>query len=431
MPDPVFQQTVLDNGLRVLTSEMPHTRSATVAIVAGGGSRYETDEQAGAFHYVEHLFFKGTPTRPTPQMVSEAIEGVGGFMNASTDRETTVYWCKVAHIHSLAALDLLMDMLRNSLFDPKEIEKERGVILEELSSSNDHPDERVRLLIDQTLWPGQAVGRDIGGTPASVRSLSREAMLGCIDRQYVPSNVVVAAAGNISHRDVVECCSRYLDGWTPGEPGAFPPAVDGQDGPRVSLERRRSDQAHICLAVRGLPDEHPQRYALDLLSVVLGEGMSSRLFLELRERRGLVYDVQSGVRHLRDTGTLAVYSAMDPRNARTAVRVVLEELNRLKEGIPGTEMAKAREYAKGRLLLRMEDTSSVAMWLGVRALLRGTVASVDDVVEQLERVTGEDVQAVARDLIVPERMSLAVVGPFRSQAQFERLLDGQVASRSG
>ena len=210
MTDPALQQSILGNGLRVITSGMPHTRSVSIGVVVGGGSRYETDEQAGAFHFIEHLYFKGTPTRPSPREISETIEGVGGFMNASTDRELTVYWCKVAQPHFGTGLDLLLDMLRNSLFEPKEIEKERGVVLEELAMSNDHPDERVGLLIDEVMWPDQPLGRDVGGTPTSVGNISRDELLACMARQYVPSNVVITVAGNIDHDEVLGACGSII-----------------------------------------------------------------------------------------------------------------------------------------------------------------------------------------------------------------------------
>ena len=206
----MFQQTKLDNGLRIITSSMPHTRSVTLGFMVGGGSRYESDEEAGAFHFIEHLCFKGTPNRPTPREISETIEGVGGVMNASTDREITTYWCKVARPHFDIALDLLVDMVCNPLFDVNELEKERSVILEELAMSNDHPDARAGLLIDETMWPNQALGRDVGGSHESVSKLNRDAMMRFVTHQYVPSNAVVSVAGNVTHEEVVESFHRYL-----------------------------------------------------------------------------------------------------------------------------------------------------------------------------------------------------------------------------
>lgn len=423
----MFQQTKLDNGLRIITSSMPHTRSVTLGFMVGGGSRYESDEEAGAFHFIEHLCFKGTPNRPTPREISETIEGVGGVMNASTDREITTYWCKVARPHFDIALDLLVDMVCNPLFDATELEKERSVILEELAMSNDHPDARAGLLIDETMWPNQALGRDVGGSHESVSKLNREAMMRFVTHQYVPSNAVVSVAGNVSHEEVVESFHRYLGDWATGTPLDWYPVINDQTAPRVRTEYRKSEQAHICLGLQGLSIDDPNRYASDMLSTILGEGMSSRLFLELREERGLVYEANSGNSHYRDTGSFEVYAAVDPKNAAIAIETILVELEKLKAGIPESELTKSKEFAKGRLLLRMEDTRSVALWLGSQALMRREMLTVDEVVERIDSITTDDLHQMARELIVPERMNMAVVGPFRSSAKFETLLGAPAA----
>ena len=419
----MFQQATLSNGLRIITSAMPHTRSVTLGFLVGGGSRYESDDEAGAFHFVEHLCFKGTPSRPTPRMVSETMDRVGGLMNATTAREVTTYWCKVARPHFDIASDLIVDMVRNPLFDPIELEKERGVILEELAASRDHPDSRAGLLIDQTMWPDQPLGRDVGGTDESVRALTRDAMLHLVNHQYVPSNAVITVAGNIEHDEIVGYFEGTMGDWPAGDPLDWYPVVLGQQAPRVSVEFRKSEQAHICLGFHGVPSEHPRRYAYDLLSSILGEGMSSRLFMELREERGLAYDCHSSTAHYRDAGAMEVYAAVDPRNAATALEAILAELAKLKDGVPEDELHKAREYAKGRLLLRMEDTRNVALWLGSQRLMRQQVMNVDDVVARVDAVTVEDIQLAAREMLVPENLNIAVVGPFRNPARFQRLVE--------
>jgi predicted Zn-dependent peptidase len=418
----MFERSTLPNGLRVLTSNVPYALSVTVAFLFGAGSRYESDAQGGAFHFVEHLCFKGTRRRPTPQEISRTIEGLGGYMNGSTDQELTSYWCKVARPHLATAVDLLADMVREPLFAPEEVERERGVILEELAMTRDHPDQEVELLIDELLWPDQPLGRDAGGTPESVQGISREALLSCMARQYVPSNAVLAVAGDVSHQEVLELLGRELHTWPAGQPLTWSPAQDGQEAPRARLKRRQSKQAHLCLAVRGLPAAHPQRYALDLLSLMLGDGMSSRLFLELRERQGLVYAVSSMASHYRDTGSMVIYAATDPRKGLRALRSILGELAKLKTDPLEEELTRAKETVKGRLLLRLEDTRYMAFWLGSQEQLLGKVWTVEETVARVEAVTPEEVQALARSLIVPDRLSLAVVGPYRSFTSFERLL---------
>ena len=287
----MFQRSVLGNQLRVVTSMMAHTQSVSIAIFVGAGSRYESPELAGVSHFIEHLPFKGSEKWPTARDVSEAIEGVGGIMNASTDREVTVFWCKVARPHFRTALDVLLDMLMNPLLDPEEVEKEREVIQEELRMTYDNPSYRVDLLIDEAMWPDQAMGRDVGGTPDTVAAIGQETIREYMTRQYNPANAVVAVAGNIQHDEVVSLLQNATHDWKPQDALDWEPVSEnGATGPVVKIERRRSDQSHLCLALPGLSLNDPDRYALSLLNVMLGDGMSSRLFLNLRE------DAEPGLR---------------------------------------------------------------------------------------------------------------------------------------
>ncbi len=418
----MFERSTLANGLRVLTISMPHARSVTVAVLIGGGSRHESKEESGAYHFIEHLCFKGTRRRPTAREISETIEGVGGMMNAATDRELTTYWCKVAGAHLETTVDLLADMVQSSLFDAEEVERERAVVLEELAMTRDSPDDWADVLVDELVWPDQPLGRDIGGTPETVGGISRQSLLSCMGGQYVPSNAVVSIAGDVSHREVAALLEEHMGAWAPGEAPDWAPAQDGQLAPRVRVERRQSEQAHISLAVRALPANHPQRYALDLLSIILGEGMSSRLFLELRERQGLVYHVGSFVSRLQDTGALGVSAASNPANGARAVRSILGEFEKVKHEISGAELAKAKEMAKGKLVLRLEDTRGAAFWVGGQELLMEQVLTVDEALAHIDAVALDEVLDVARALLVPEQISLAVVGPYRSPVRFEKLL---------
>ena len=418
----MFQKTTFPNGLRVLTSCMPHTRSVSVSLYLGAGSRYEAPTVAGISHFVEHLLFKGTTKRPRPEDVSGAIENLGGLHNGATDREVTSYWCKVARPHFLIGLDVLLDMVHHSKFDPEEVEKERKVIIEEISMVQDSPPELAGLLIDQTMWPDQPLGRDVGGTKETVNGITRSMLVEYLNHQYGPGNAVISIAGDVEHAEAIEALEPSLNEWTPRQPGSLYPTLESQTGPRVSVINRKTEQAHLCLALPGLPTLHPDRYVLALLNTVLGEGSTSRLFLEVRERRGLAYDIHSYVSHFLDAGALTVYAGVDPKNASDTLRVVLEQLLRLRTGIPEEDLSRARELIKGRMLLRMEDTRAVSSWIGNQELLTGTVKTVDEVVEQIDAITIEDVQRVACSLIKPERLNLAVVGPFRSDKPFHRLL---------
>ena len=418
----MYEKTTLDNGLTVLTSSMPHTRSVTIAVFVGAGSRYESNEMAGVSHFLEHLLFKGTKNWPTAREISEAVEGVGGLMNASTDREMTVFWCKVASPHFHRTLSVLADMILNPLLDPIEIEKEREVVLEELRMTNDYPTNRVDLLIDEALWPDQPMGRDVGGSQESVSGITREQISEYLGRQYSPRNSVVAVAGDITQNAVIELLNDALRDWVPDVPMDWYPVQDGQSSPRVRVEQRKTEQAHICVALPGLPLTHPDRYALGLMNVILGEGMSSRLFLELREKQSLAYDVHSSLSLFRDCGSLVVYWGVEPRKSVKAISSVLEQLNGMQGDIPEGELEKARELSKGRMLLRMEDSRSVAMWMGAQETLTGSVRTVDEVVDRLDAVSTDDIKRVAGDLINEEKLNLAVVGPFRSERRFLNLL---------
>ena len=407
----MYQRSVLSNELRVLTSTMSHTQSVSVVVCVGAGSRYESSELAGVSHFIEHLPFKGTKHWPTARDVSEAIEGAGGVMNASTDREMTVFWCKVALPNFNKAFSVLMDMVLNPVLDPEELEKEREIIQEELRMTYDHPSYRVDLLIDEAMWPEQAMGRDVGGTPESVANIQQDSIREYMTQQYNPANTVVAVAGNVTHEDVVQVLDDMTRQWKARPSLDWEPATAGGPGPLVKVERRRTDQSHLCLAVPGLALDHPDRYVLTLLNVILGDGMSSRLFLNLREVQSLAYDVNSSVSHFKDCGSLVVYCGVEPKKTNDAVRAVVNELQSMREPATEQELTKAKEYSKGRLLLRMEDTRSVASWLGAQELLQGQVNTVDQVVDELDAVQPEDVARIAEELFEPEKLRLALVGP--------------------
>jgi predicted Zn-dependent peptidase len=418
----MYSKATLPNGLRVVTAELPHTRSATISIYVGAGSRYEPDAEAGLSHFLEHMLFKGASRRPTAREISEAIESVGGMHNAATDREVTLYYAKVPHTAALETIDILCDMVRDPVMDADELEKERHVILEELAGVEDSPSELAGILIDETLWPGQPLGRNIGGTPATVKALPREAVVRYMRAQYVPSNMVLVAAGNVSHFEVVGAAQRWLGDMPAVAPGAWFPLTPRNGAPRIAIKEKATEQAHICVAFPAVAASHPDRYAVDLLSALLGEGMSSRLFLELREERALVYDVHTYPSEFRDTGSFTIYAGCDPDQARTTVEVALAEVERMLRDLPDAELAKGKEMVKGRIQLRMEDTRSVAGWVGSQELLLDEVLTVDEVVARVDAVTMDDVLRAGRTYLDPAAAALAAVGPFEDDAPFSGLL---------
>ena len=421
----MYQKTVLDNGLRVISETMPQTHSASICIFVGVGSRYETNTRAGISHFVEHMLFRGTEKRPTSHDISEAIEGVGGILNGGTDRESTVYWCKVARPHFEMALDVLSDMLLNSKLDSEDIEKERQVIIEEINMCYDSPSSKVGLIIEKLLWPADPLGRDIAGTKRSVSATRREDLVGYIQKQYIPSATVVSVAGSVEHEEAVATVKKCLGEWTGAGQRPGHRAFHQHEAARVEIETRDIEQTHMCLALPGLSLFDPQRFTLDMINVILGEGMSSRLFSEVRDKLGLAYSVQSYVDHLKDAGSLIVYAGVDTSKAKLALEAVIKELMRFKkEIISPSELTKAKEMSKGQLTLRFEDSRHVAGWLGGQEILTGRILTLEDVNSLVNAVTAADIKKLAGGLIDRSKMRLAVVGPAQKSEPLRKLVEG-------
>ncbi len=420
-----YTKSVLLNGIRLLTASMPATRAVSVAFYVGTGSRFEREDESGASHFLEHILFKGTEKRPLAQDVSETIERVGGFMNASTDREVTIYWARVARPHLSIGIDILSDMLLNSTFPPEEIEKERDVILEEIHTSVDSPAQRAFQMADKIMWPDQPLGRDIAGTEESVRELSRDTIMSYMREQYDPSQIVMAVAGQIEHAEIEQVVGELLETWPSGSPRAMPPVDDTAPESRVAVEYRKTEQANICLMFPGMSAHDPDRRALWLLNAILGDGMACRLFLELRERLGLVYEVDTDVMYLQDTGAMAVYAGTAPQRGPQALEAVITELERATTDITQSELERARELSKGRMLLRLEDTRSISGWLGGQEITFGHIETPEEVVGQLDSITVDDVQRVARRVFNPDNYRLTVVGPYRSDRKFRNIIEGR------
>jgi len=401
---------------------MPHTRSVAINIFIGTGSRYESENEAGVAHFIEHVCFKGTHRRPSSLEICSVIEGYGGMINAGTDKEITVYWAKVAQNHFRSALDVLADIILNATFDPAEIEKERLVIAEEIHSSLDSPAQRACLLIDELLWPNHPLGRDIAGTNESLAVIDRPLMMSYLAREYQPGNTVVAIAGGIDEDRVLQMVEKTLGHWQPGPPRpGYLPYVPSP-GRTVRIERKDTEQTQLCLAVPGLAVTDSDRFTLGILNVILGEGMSSRLFSTIRDSLGLAYHIQSFAEHFKDTGAWTIVAGVDNNNLKVAITAILEQLARLKESIPEEELTKAKELYKGRTLLRMEDSRNVAGWMGAQEILHDYAYTVDEVLTRVDAITTDDLKRIARKLIVPEQLRLAVVGPVDPDTHLEDLL---------
>ena len=409
----------LPNGLRIITEELPHIHSVAVGVYTKVGARYEAPRLSGVSHFLEHMLFKGTARR-NARDISEAIEGVGGGLNAYTSFDSTVYYAKVADIHFDRAVDVLSDMLLNSLFDAKEIEKERRVIIEEINMSLDQPAEWVHQMLDSLMWGEQPLGRDIAGTPESVAGLRREDLLEYQRTHYTLPNTVISVAGNVSSTIMVDAWVKALGNYPAGSLHQPIPTLQPAPGARLSVLNKDTEQANFCLGFPGLSFNDPDRRPLQVLDSVLGSGMSSRLFQEIREERGLAYSVFSYTSEYDDAGKWVIGAGVETDKVHEAIRACLDELGKLRDtGITTEELQRVKEQVKGGMLLGMEDSGSVVRRNGSHVLRYGEIIPVEQVVAEIEAVTHEDVLRVAQRLIRPDALHLAVIGPFADQTPFE------------
>ena len=419
-----YERETLPNGLRILVSEMPETRSVSLAVYVGVGSRVEDRTNSGTAHFLEHILFKGTAKRPAAQDISQAIEGVGGVVNASTDKEVTVFWSRMVARHYLLALDVIADMIRAPLLRPEDVDQERKVVLEELRMYRDQASDRVHGLIDELLYPNHPLGWETAGKEKVVAALTPDGLRGFMDRGYAPDRTVIALAGRLDAREAMTAVRAHFGDMTRRDALRPRPAPAPS---RVQTKHvvKRGEQAHLCVGWRGVPQAHPDRYALDMLNAVLGEGMSSRLFVELREKRALAYDVHSYGTNYIDAGHLVIYAGVAPEKAGEALTVALDEVARLRdEPVGEAELLHVRDFVKGRIELRLEDTRGVSAWLAGQEMFLGRVRTVDELCAIIDSVGPADIQRVARQYLRPELAYVAAVGPRTALAT----LDGSAAA---
>ncbi len=418
-----FERHTFENGLRLLTAPMPQAQSVTCMIMLAAGSRYETKDTNGIAHFSEHMFFKGTESRPSAKDISTEIDSIGGEFNAFTGKEYTAYYVKCAAEHRDVALDVLVDMLRHSKFDAEEIEREKGVIIEEMNMYFDTPRDYIGGVYEELLYGDQPLGWDIIGRKETVREATRDTFMGYLDRWYHPSRMVVGIGGNLGEglQDRIAELLGDLPAADTGEPD--PLAAPPQNG-RVKVFTKQSDQAHITLGVPSYPLVHPDRFPLQVLATVLGGGMSSRLFHEVRERRGLAYYV-FGINHsYTDAGSLFAQAGVDINRIDDAVTTIAAELRKVAaDGVPADELQKGKNFAKGRFVLSLESPQGLILHGLRREVLEGRAPDPQELLDALDAVTAEDVQRVAGDLIADDRLRLAVIGPFDDSERFEKLLD--------
>jgi len=423
------QRTVQPNGMRVVSQRLRGARSASVVLLVPVGSRHEDDAHAGLSHLLEHLVFKGTHAHPDAGSLSQMVEGIGGSVNASTDRELTVYSAKVPAEHLDVALEAVSELALRPLLRKRDLAAEKPIIVDEIRMYVDSPSDHVFTLFDELLYARHPLGREIAGTIGSVRRATHHAVVEHWRGGYRPLGIVLAVAGAISHDTVVRASAGWEADGPDGHaraPGTTPrvasaPTPAAPQSLRVSY--RRLSQGNLCLGMPGVARDDPDRWALDLLGAILGDGMGSRLFLDLRERRSLVYDVSTFSASYADAGTFGVHAGFDPEDAGRVVGAILDQLDRIcSDPVSEAEFNRARAYTRGRLELRMEDSGAVAGWIGTGEALLPRILTVEEVLERFEAVTIDDLLRVARRYLDPAAARLAVLGPFRSRARFERAL---------
>ncbi|HEU4760569.1 MAG TPA: pitrilysin family protein [Dehalococcoidia bacterium] len=416
--------TELDGGLRVVTTPLPTAQSVSVNVFVGAGSRGEAERSKGLAHFLEHMVFKGTPRRPTAIDVAEAIEGAGGVLNAYTSKELTCYWNHVPFDRLELALDVLGDMLRNSLLDEQEIGRERSVVQQEIRRTRDQPGAWVSEMLGSALFGDQPLGWSTAGTEETVGALARPDFVDWLDAWYGGPNVVLSVAGNTTPAEVAQLAARYFGNGSRRPAPAMPPLNGGLPARRAAADARPISQANLALGMPALSRKDPDRYALMVLNSLLGRGMSSRLFKEVRERRGLAYSVGSSVSRHSDTGMFAVSAGVSPEKLDEAVRVILAELEKLvQEPVADTEMTKARDYTVGSFRLSLETPMALAQRAGENLLTMGEIEPIESVVQKLQAVTPEDLLRVARRVFRRQQASLAVVGPDVQEESLVALLE--------
>jgi len=417
------QITTLPNGLRVIVTPVPTAQAAAVTYFVGVGSRHEEPETNGVSHFIEHMLFKGTTKRPTAPEISEAIEGTGGSLNAFTTKEMTCYWNNLPFEHVETGIEVLADMVQHSVLDPTELERERPVVQQEIRRAHDSPGAFVSELLSRATFGDQPVGWPIAGTLETVDAMTRQHFVDHMAAFYTSANSVLSIAGNVDPAQVMEVVEREFSALPQGEPAPERSARHERPEQHIQLDDRAIEQTNLALSVLGMGRRDPDRYALDVMNTALGRGMSSRLFKEVRERRGLAYSVGSGSTRYRDIGSMTVSAGVTRENQEEALRVIVAELHDLAERpMPDEELNRTKDYAAGSFRLSLETPMSFAQRWGAQLLHDGELEPADVTVERLQAVTAEDVQRVAQRLFGEPRFSLAVVGPSASKDRLDAIL---------
>jgi len=406
----MYEFRTLNNGGRCVVREIPDRDSIAIGVWINVGARYEPKAMGGASHFLEHLLFKGTKKRSNED-IKEAIEGRGGAMNGFTSEEFTCYLVKVLSRDMDTALDVLSDMVLNARLAPEDIKKERTVIKEEIKLYMDLPNHHVQDMLMELLWPDQPLGRNLAGTVETVSTMKREDLLDYKQRYYNPANIVISASGSLVADEFFASCERYLNPASRGTRALYKKASEAQRKPKLKVLSKNTEQAHLAIGLRAFGRYDPDRYALTMLNIILGGNMSSRLFRELREKRGLAYEINTHTKKLNDTGAFLVSVGLDDKNVVRSTELIMKELGKIREKVVGKdEFERAREFYKGQLLLGLEDTLDQMLWMGEHLSAEGKIPTPQEVVAEIDRIEPEDVTRVAKRIFADQHLNMAVIG---------------------
>jgi len=418
-------KSVLNNGLRVITIPMPSLESVTVSVWMKTGSRNENSKNNGISHFLEHMFFKGTTNRPTAKQIAEEIDSIGGIQNAGTSKEYTEYYIKCRADKIKIAFDLLSDMTLNSLLDHKEIEREKGTIIEEIRMYEDTPMISIGEVFESLIYSGHTLGMDIAGTEKTVGGMKRNDFISYQKNFYNPENMIITVAGGVTEKESLELANKYFSKLVKKDSTILNNTfVNTQNTPKIKLHNKKKEQTHVILGFIADGKNYKGKYAQTILSAILGGGMSSRMFTEVRERRGLAYSIRTSMDRYTDIGYMGTYAGLDTKRAEEAVKVMLEEHYKTingKSSITEQELNKSKEFLKGHLALALEDTSDVSSFFGDQELFSQKVLTPEEVFKKIDKVTMDEVNFEAKRLFVLERLNLAIIGPYENDEKFKKI----------
>lgn len=417
----MFFKFTFPSGLRLIFVPQK-TKAATLLVMVGAGSKYESDNVAGLSHFLEHMFFKGTRKRPNTKALSEYLDEIGGEYNAFTSKEYTGFYAKVASQYIDRAFDFISDILLNSKFDPKEIEREKGVIIEEMNMHQDTPMTFVPELFEMLLYRNQPAGRLVLGTKETILAAQRPRFIRYLKNLYNAANMVICFVGDFDQKLVKKKVNKYFGRIPKGKLKNKKRVIERQKKPEVILQTKKTDQTHFCLGVRAYDIFHPKKYALELLSIILGGSMSSRLFISVRERLGLAYYIKSSVEQYTDSGYLVVQAGVDNKKVDLAIKTCLSEFKKILDKVPQKELIKAKEYFKGKTLLGLETSDELAFYFSHQEILTKKIETPEILFQKIDKVSAEDIQDVALDIFQNAKLNLAIIGPFTNKNKFLKIL---------